>query len=407
MLKNIILFIALYIQPCLAQTWLQLTDLPGTERDDGVAVCINNKAYFGTGLLAGFTLGKDFYSYDLSANTWSTIAAMPIGSERQYACAFAYSNSFYVLSGSGYSNAVFNDLQRYDVATNTWTTLAGKPGNGLIGASCLEFGDKIIIVGGKFQSGVVSDEVWEYNISANTWSQKNNFPFGGRWRASAAVLNNIGYLIFGKDNNQSFRKEMYSYNYTTDTWAKLMDFPVANGRAYSALKNSSTQLVLFGGHDTLNTYYNDVWFYNPFLSTWSQGPTLPSFGRKGGMSCIAGDKLYYSCGINVNDVRLKETWMIDVPVGIKENNINNAFSVYPNPANDIINFGSENIIDQAKVEIYNATGQFMHEEEILFKNKIGSVKTDGLVNGIYLLKVTDLNKSNKSIVLTKRIIIAK
>lgn len=292
MIKKIIILICLITQYCVAQTWSQLADFPNTERDDGVAVKINGKAYFGTGLLAGFTLGKDFYSYDLASNTWSAIASMPTGSERQYAVAFTFSNSFYVYSGSGYSNAVFTDLQRYDVATNTWTALTGKPGNGLIGASCFEFGDKIIIVGGKFQSGAVSDEVWEYTISTDTWSQKNNFPFGGRWRAGASVLNNIGYLIFGKDNNQSFRKEMYSYNNTTDVWTKIMDFPQPKGRAYSALKSSITKLVLFGGYDTLNTYYNDVWFYNDLTNSWIQGPNLPSFGRKGGLSCTVGDKFF-------------------------------------------------------------------------------------------------------------------
>jgi N-acetylneuraminic acid mutarotase len=270
------------------------------------------------------------------------------------------------------------------VVTNTWINLAGKPGNGLIGASCLEFGDKIIIVGGKFQSGVVSDEVWEYNIITNTWSQKTNFSFGGRWRASAAVLNNIGYLIFGKDNNQSFRKEMYSYNHTTDTWIKLMDFPQANGRAYTALKNSSTQLVLFGGYDTLNTYYNDVWFYNPFLNTWSQGPTLSSFGRKGGMSCVAGDKFYYSCGINVSDTRIKETWMIDVPVGIKENNINNAFSVYPNPANDkiFIKPSAENYT----FEITDVTSKLILSQQSKNSN---SIDISNFEKGIYFLRILE------------------
>ncbi|MEO6301937.1 MAG: kelch repeat-containing protein, partial [Bacteroidia bacterium] len=119
-----LLFIFLFLSDVmLGQTWLQLSDFPNTERDDGVAVTLNNKVYFGTGLLAGFTLGKDFYAYDLSANTWSTIAAMSTGNERQYACAWAFGNSFYVFSGAGYSNAVFTDLQRYDLATNTWTVL--------------------------------------------------------------------------------------------------------------------------------------------------------------------------------------------------------------------------------------------------------------------------------------------
>ncbi|MDP3567349.1 kelch repeat-containing protein [Sediminibacterium sp.] len=398
----------LFTNILFGQTWVQLAGFPGTERDDGVAVRINNKAYFGTGLLAGFTLGNDFYAYDLATNTWSAIASMPTGSERQYACAFTSSNSFYILSGSGYSNAVFTDLQRYDVATNTWTVLTGKPGNGLIGASCLEYGDKIIIVGGKLQSGVVSDEVWEYTISTDTWLQKNNFPFGGRWRASTTVLNNIGYLLFGKDNNQSVRKEMYTYNNLTDTWVKLMDFPLPKGRSYAALNTANSRLVLFGGYDTLNYYYNDVWYYNDLSGLWQLGPNLPSFGRKGGMSFTNTDKFYYSCGINVSNTRLNETWVIDIPVGIKENSLGNNFLIYPNPAKDILNLKSE-IEDVAAVmvQVYNTIGQLIKQEEIIFKDKTSSIKTEGLPNGVYLLKVFDTNKSVNPISVSKRIVIAR
>ncbi len=383
-----LLFIFIFLSNVLlSQTWLQLSDFPNTERDDGVAVHINNKAYFGTGLLAGFSLGRDFYAYDIATSTWTTIAPMPVGSDRQYATAFTHLNSFYVFSGSGYSNAVFTDLQRYDVATNTWTTLASKPGNGLIGASCLEYGDKIIIVGGKFQSGVVSDEVWEYTISSNSWAQKNNFTFGGRWRASASVLNGVGYLLFGKDNNQSFRKEMYSYNHVTDIWTKVMDFPQPKGRSYSALKSSTTQLILFGGYDTLNTYYNDVWYYNPFLVSWSAGPNMPAAGRKGGMSCIAGDRFFYSCGINVSDVRLKETWVIDVPVGLKENDSEINFSVYPNPCNDkiFINPSKENYT----FEITDITSKIILSEQNKNSN---SIDISTFEKGIYFLRILEGTK---------------
>ena len=378
-----------------AQAWTQLTDFPNTERDDGVVAVINTKAYFGTGLLAGFTLGKDFYALDLTNNSWSAIAPMPTGSERQYACAFTYSNSFYVFSGSGYSNVTFTDLQRYDVATNTWTVLAGKPGNGLIGAGCLEYGNKIIIVGGKFQNDVVSDEVWEYNITTNKWSQKNNSPFGGRWRASATVLNGVGYLLFGKDNNQSFRKELYSYNHTTDVWTKVMDFVQPNGRAYSTLKGTSTKLILFGGYDTLNTYYNDVWYFNDVTTAWTQGPTLPSGGRKGGMGCVAYDHFYYTCGINVSDTRLKETWVIDVPLGIKENANQIDFLVYPNPCADklFINTNATNYT----IEICDLTSKVIFSQRINFVNEI---ELPALEKGIYFLKLIAESK----IIFAKKII---
>jgi N-acetylneuraminic acid mutarotase len=381
----------------VGQTWSQLPDFPSTERDDGVAVYVNGKAYVGTGLLSGFTLGKDFYAYDLVTNTWTPIAAMPNGLDRQYACAFSYLNSFYVFSGAGYSNAVFTDLHRYDIATNTWTVLAGKPGNGLIGASCLEYGDKIIIVGGKFQSGVVSDEVWEYTISTNTWLQKNNFPFGGRWRAGASVLNGVGYLLFGRDNNESFRKEMYRYDHASDVWTKVMDFPQPKGRAYAALRTTTAKLAMFGGYDTLNTYYNDVWYYNDISASWTQGPNLPAAGRKGGMSFANGDKLYYTCGITVSDTRLKDTWVIDVPVGLKENYTAIDFLVYPNPCSDklLISATIENL--NYSFKITDIASKLILSVQTDHSN---SIDMSALEKGIYFLQVMDGNR----LVATKKII---
>lgn len=395
MFHHLKLFLLFIPALCIGQTWSQLPDFPNTERDDGVVITIGNKAYFGTGLLAGFTLGKDFYSFDLSTNTWSTIASMPNGLERQYGCAFAYGNSFYVFSGAGYSNAVFTDLQRYDVATNTWTAMAGKPGSGLIGASCLEFGDKTIIVGGKFQSGIVNNEVWEYNISTNTWLQKNNFPFGGRWRSSASVLNNVGYLLFGIDNNSSFRKEMYSYDHATDVWTKIMDFPQAQGRGYAALRTVSGQMILFGGYDSLNNYHNDTWYFNDVTMLWTQGPSMPSFGRKGGMSCATNTNFYYSCGINVIDTRLKETWAIDVPLGIKENKNAIDFSIYPNPCNDKLYINSS-LTNKYKIELTDVNSKLLLSQE----ENINNIDISNFEKGIYFLKILDGNR----IVSVKKII---
>jgi N-acetylneuraminic acid mutarotase len=319
-----------------AQNWARLPDFPGEARDDGVAVTVNDKAYFGTGLKVGWALTIDFYALDLQTLSWSAIPDMPLGTERQYACAFAGPGCFFVCNGDGVGGAV-NNMYKYDIATSAWSAMAPKPGNGLMGAMCLPFGDKVIITGGKYQSGQVNDEVWEYTISSNTWQQKNVFPFGGRWRGSAAVLNGTGYLTFGLDNNLSYRKELYSYNPTTDHWLKLTEFPLAKGRNYAAMQAISNRLVIFGGHDTSGFFHKDSWSFDPSNSTWTPGPDLPAIGRRGGMSCTYTNLFFYSCGLGEADTPLKETWGCDVPVGIAEVHPDkNLFSLYPNPCNAII-----------------------------------------------------------------------
>jgi len=372
-----------------SQVWVQLADYPALKRDDGVAVIVDNKAYFGTGLIE-WSSTADFHALDLSTHAWASLPSIPNGSERQYACAFAGPNCFYVFGGDGNGGAL-NNLYKYDISSSTWSTASSKPGSGLIAAACMNFGDKIIISGGRFQSGKSSAEVWEYTISSDTWAQKNNYPFAGRWRASAAAYNNSGYLVFGIDSGGAFRKEFYKYIPATDIWVKIMDFPTTKGRAYSSLNVASNKLVVFGGIDTLNNFYKDLWYFEEGTSTWTQGPDMPSTGRKGGMSCASGNNLFYSCGLGEGPTRLTETWMTAVPVGIKENSSTNFFSLYPNPTNGIINFNSsDNNMHSITFSCSDISGRELNAVKKL--ETAECIDLSGLKAGIYFLKFYSENK---------------
>lgn len=77
------------------------------------------------------------------------------------------------------------------------------------------------------------------------------------------------------------------------------------------------------------------------------------------------------------------------------------FSLYPNPAKDILNVRGN--IDSGTLEAttYNAFGQMLKEEKIIFKNKIATIKTDDLPNGVYVLKL----QSENSQTIAKRFVI--
>lgn len=373
-----------FTQLAYGQAWFQLADFPGTKRDDGIAVIVNNKAYFGTGLQE-WNATNDFRVLDLATYGWSIIPTLPATKERQYACAFAGNDCFYVFGGDGVGGAL-SDLFKFNVSNGTWTSHNSKPGNGLIGASCLNFGDKVILVGGKFQNGKVSNEVWEYTLSADSWQQKNNFPFAGRWRASATVLNNTGYLIFGRDTGGSYRKDLYHYNPANDQWTKVMDFPQSAGRSYAALHTAKNKLILFGGIDTLGNYYKDIWYFDPLSSVWLQGSDLPASGRKGGLSCSNDDIFLYSCGLGPGEQRLTETWITDIPVGIEENSSFHSFSVYPNPGKDRVQIQLLNQLTQSK-NIYYTLTDFCGKEIVTKKNLLQNEELDlsNLTDGLYLL----------------------
>ena len=382
-MKYLLIFLCL-VSSVSAQVWSQLPDFPGSKRDDGVAVVVGNKAYFGTGLQEGWSAIHNWFALDLTNQTWSKLPDMPSTTERQYACAFAGNNCFYVFGGDGVGGAL-NTLYKFDIGTNTWVLMNPKPGAGIIAASCFSFGDRIYIVGGKLAGPTnMNKEVWEYTLSSNSWQKKNNIPFDGRWRASGTVLHNFGYLLFGIDSSDVFRKELYRYDANFDTWAKVSDFPMAKGRAYAAMESAAHKLFVFGGYDSTKTYYNDVWYYNDVLNTWSTSNALPSFGRKGGMYCSANDHFYYACGIDKGDNRLNQTWMTDVPLSISGNEVERSIKLYPNPIKDYIILELEKD-ESYRVEISDLNGHKVFET--LLSGSSSQINLNEITEGVYLLKL--------------------
>jgi hypothetical protein len=93
-------------------------------------------------------------------------------------------------------------------------------------------------------------------------------------------------------------------------------------------------------------------------------------------------------------------------VGLNQQEIiKNNFNLFPIPAKDELNIGFNFDLDNefTKIEILNNLGQIIREEEIVFKNKGASVKTNDLPNGVYLLNL----KSANSLSVSKRFVIAR
>ncbi len=383
-----------------AQTWVRISDFPSTKRDDGIAVCVDDKIFFGTGLQEGWTATIDFRVLNTSSNTWSVIPDLPHTRERQYACAFTGSNCFYVFGGYGVGG-VLNDLWKYDIGTSSWSAMSSKPGGGVAAAICLQFGNKVIIVSGECGNHY-NREVWEYNITSDTWVQKNSIAWMPRRRAGGAVLGGYGYMACGIDSLYHFNKEIYRYDPVTDTWLKLPDIPLSSGRGYASLQAASGKLVLFGGYDSSNVYYNDLWFYKPGTGIWGPENAMPSFGRKGGMSAVVNNVFYYSCGIDATNTRLTETWMLDVPLGLSSNvPFFDNIRVSPCPASESLKIEWSRAVNYEPVlfRITNSAGAECLSINTTTDRDI-NVPLNELTNGIYQLSI-EVNDHR----ITKRIVV--
>ncbi len=390
MKKAILLFITfiLFSQEFKGQAWTQLTDFPGLERDDGVAFVINNKAYCGSGLKVGWVLAGDFYSFDLSSETWTAVASMPAGKERQYACGFTDGTNGFVFGGEA-GGSDLNDLWMYSPSTNSWTAMASKPGNGVRGASCFVIGNTAYIVGGAFTTNDAINEVWAYDMTGNTWTQKNNLPITN-WRGSGAAANGKGYLLYGMNSAYAYSRYLYEYNPVADNWTYKSTFAgTGTGKVYANMQAINNDLVVFAGKDSLNACNNQLWTYNLISNSWLSVSTLTATLRKGGMGFTNAGTYYYTCGISQADVRLKETWKTAVSVGINEFEKKEQILIYPNPASEIITIQfSKYTSKNENYKIINMKGELVLEDTI---NENKTIDVSKLSSGIYLLLINNIS----------------
>ncbi|NEN25005.1 T9SS type A sorting domain-containing protein [Cryomorpha ignava] len=368
-----------------SQSWIQVSDFPSTERDDGASFVIDNTAYCGTGLQVGWSETKDFYAFSMNADTWEPIASLPDGNERQYASGFSSSTHGFVFGGVK-GGVYLSDLWQYDPELNNWVEKSSLPAIGRSGSACFVIDNVAYIIGGKTNLSDAINEVWAYEITNDTWQQKNDLPFGSMFRASASANNGKGYLIFGKDENNLFYNELYEYDPISDSWTELGEFPNF-GRSHSTLSSLPNNLIVIGGVDVMGDYYNDMWRFNLNLLIWEQLDALPSFGRKGGICFNDGTNIYYTTGISHENVRLKETWKSVNPTAIEDISATDGISIYPNPTREKLTLEIENFsqYDNSYLTIFDYSGKRLRLEAITQSKT--QIDVSELSQGFYFIQI--------------------
>lgn len=73
--------------------------------------------------------------------------------------------------------------------------------------------------------------------------------------------------------------------------------------------------------------------------------------------------------------------------------LNQGVKLFPNPAKDILQLQfTVDVENEFKtIRIYNNLGQLLREEDLIFKNKTATIKTDELENGVYVLKLHSMS----------------
>ncbi|MDG1333189.1 MAG: kelch repeat-containing protein [Crocinitomicaceae bacterium] len=370
-----------------AQGWTQIDDFPSTARDDGTSFSIGSTTYCGTGLNSTWTPTNDFYAIDLNTDSWSPISGLPSAEARQYSNGFASDTHGYLfggLNGAGY----LNDIWKYDPISDSWIEVSSLPSDGRSGASCFVIGDTAYILGGQTQTSGAISEVWAYSMSGDSWTQKNSLP-ESLWRASAISYQGKGYLTLGVNNNGNYQNALYEYSPSTDTWVLLNNFPGV-GRTYSGMCILEDQLVIVAGRDSIGNSYNDMWRYSVASDSWTLSENLPSDQRRGAFCFSSNTAIYYSAGINLNDVRLTETWKYDLFLNTPDEEFDD-FSIYPNPAKDFLKIHFASSVGNLQYQISSIDGTKIQSGEIGNNN---AIPLDYFKPGTYLISIQNESRSS-------------
>lgn len=381
-MKYLILILIFSSQLFFGQTWLQLDNFPGTARDDGTSFKIGNKVYCGIGLEVGWTCPNDFYSFDLSTETWSTSTSFPNTQQRQYACGFSLNGKGYVFGGVACDNTFLNDLWEYDTLTTNWTQKASLPGTGRSGSVSFIIQDTIYILGGRTATLNAIPDLWAYEPVSDTWNQKSNIPISGTWRGVSFYYGNQGIVGLGKNAGDSLNTDFYVYSSSKNGWAIL---PGLNhlGRSYTGYAQLDSTGFLFGGVDSLG--YIDSTFEKFDLINFSMYglANFSSTARKGCMTFAGNNSFYLTTGVSTT-TRFNETWKLGLNVGQQELKKENLISVFPNPTNGIFTIQSKT--EEIKtVSLFDVLGHQIFES----KNQKGltiNVHEQQIPKGIYVLE---------------------
>jgi len=367
---------------CIAQ-WTQLPDFPGTARDDAASFAIDGRIYVGTGREVGFGYTNDWFCYEPSTESWSTISSMPTEG-RQYCTTFTIADTGYVFGGTGPGGAN-NELWAYHPETDIWEQKASLPGEARYACVAATYQSNAgILATGMLASGVPTNETWRYEPAAGSWTLMDPVPGPARHRAACVEYVNTIAVIGGADSN--FTALSDAWYYPGNEWYQYDSLSYPRWGADGS--GNSVSIVACGATDQ-SVFHHEVW--QPFGDN-ILFPDFPAGDRRGGVgvgisagSQWWGGEFYYGLGLDGTFARRNDWWRLDVPVGIEAEGPIHAFSIYPVPAHDAITVALFPNAGRAELFVTTIDGRIILQQQVTSISAV--LNTSTLATGAYLVTV--------------------
>ncbi|MBI2853181.1 MAG: PKD domain-containing protein [Chloroflexi bacterium] len=245
--------------------------------------------YFAIGLVLLLSLLLPSEAY--ADGTWATKTSMP--EPRTWAAAGVINGVLYVAGGTDGSGPI-NTLWSYDATANTWSTLASMPGPRDTGVGAGVIDGKLYVAGG-WSGSLPTNTLFVYDPLANSWSTRASIPQGGMYYGSghgaSGVINGKLYVYTAATGYDGWWKYLHVYDPATNSWTQLPESP--NYHVNPAFGVIDNKFYVAGGDDWSGNSANwkklDV--YDPATNTWTTKAPMPAGGR-GFASAVLNGKLY-------------------------------------------------------------------------------------------------------------------
>lgn len=392
MKKILLAFLCTVSLQLSAQTWTQLANPPSSyeARNHPITFSIGNFGYITTG--GGQFYNSDFYRYDPSNDSWTSLANFP-GGPRSFGYGVENGGKGYVgfgLVATSQTNVTYHkDLWEFDPTNNTWTQLADCPGVGRRHPAMVATPGKIFVGCGDGATGNLKDW-WEYDIATNTWSQKPNLPSFERHHPYFFGANGEAYVGFGH-NGQSIYKDMYKYNPSTSTWTTMPSIPSQGRVAGTQFSYAGKGYLLSGqGENHLNLSTGEFWEFDPSNNTWTSLTAHPGTGRWAPGSFVIGNTVYLTSGAGFgnNQIDISDMWKFDMPfaVGVEDVKKSNAqIQLYPNPALESLSLSTD--VSFEKIEVHTIYGAKTNVSVDQINDLQATIDVSSLSPGVYMLQL--------------------
>ncbi len=380
-------------------TWTKLNDVGMGKRERATGFSIGSLGYLCGGLDTAEVIHKDLWAYDPQTDAWTQKADLP-GAARRDAVSFVIDNYAFVGSGmdsiSGPTGTTLKDFWRYNPSTNSWSTVADFPGaggNGVYFATGFAVGGKGYLCGGKTGPNLYSNQLWEYKPSNNQWIQRANFPGGVRYQMLSFVVGNKAYVGMGTDQN-IFKKDVYCYDPGANNWQTIAPFPGYERGSASTFSLEDRGFVCLGNNGGLLT---DLIEYNPKTDTWTLRAAYGGSERKSAISFVIDNKAYVGTGKGYSGK--KDSWYVYAPsnyAALEE--LEASIQIYPNPVVSQLNISGI----RGKIKdftIYNTSGRKLLSVELNNSHE-ESIDISALETGVFILSF----RLEDGQVLTKKIV---